>query len=248
MQDQLIPFNHVDGLDEVEGDTIIFRFFNLEKTRSLIQQRGLWFSSIKSFEDKHEGEFYKRFLSVNDKTDGQIHQIMNDANHSICKPLLSCWTKNGPDNERMWKEFIEDTNGNTGGICCMSTIGKIKKALNIDSRFAGEVSYYSVDELKCRKPGSKINRPCFSIVGGDSNSSFYKDTYWSSEFVKQSKYEYESEIRFILFGKKTIAKGILVPFIDGSDPFDCIYYKGRLDDDIVIGLRDTFGCQVINEM
>lgn len=223
-----INFDNVCGLSIPDGGLIIARYFERDKANSLVNDSGLFFTTIdilRKENDKYEGHFYEGYLSNFDFTTSGQRQFLHNSFKKNCIPMVSCWTvfdKNNIDNMRARYARTD------GSIVCISTVERILDSLDtheIGSHIVsvGQIRYESAERLAERLAGNQIQRPVFS------DASCRHFSYWSTDFLKMDTYRQENEIRFIAFqdSEDALLKspdglpiGMTIPFSHDSEPFE----------------------------
>lgn len=109
---------------DVPEDVVIWKYMSLEKFLFLIRERKLHFQRLDCFEDNAEGTLSvmdRRLFHVKSKEDEEYFKNERRRNY-VC-----CWIESKHELALMWNTY-----GNKG-VAIKSTIGLLKKAMEIDS-------------------------------------------------------------------------------------------------------------------
>ena len=179
------------GIDDVSDDIIIARYFTREKLEILVDKQELWFANIEKFTDKKERTipdgFFNNFTQAQKSYYKKLHTLLDEKR----KAYISCWTKFDAENYALWKIYDKCSNG----ACLITTVGKIKEALE---KIRADVIVTEVEYVDLEDRTKKYNLP-WVIYESDTNSSMTRVRM--TEKYKQKPYKFEQEIRFIIYDK-----------------------------------------------
>jgi hypothetical protein len=152
-----------------EDNIIIWRYMNIEKFLSILENSELFFSRLDALEDKYEGHLPKKNKDI-------IVNLINKKNiidHYLFLKKhchVNCWHMNDEESVSMWSSYAP---GNSG-IAIKSTIGRLKKAFKdaVEDIIIGPVSYIDYD-----------------------NDSIKEDSSFATSFYKRKNYKSEQEVR-----------------------------------------------------
>ncbi|MBL4788227.1 MAG: hypothetical protein JKY60_03995 [Kordiimonadaceae bacterium] len=98
----------------------IWRYLDLEKFRSLLEQQAIYFSSARQFDDAFEGSITKRHFAYRLKTSQGVFGVesdfqqkhTSDAFYELTRlTKVSCWHMNQHESAAMWKLYLKDGKG-----------------------------------------------------------------------------------------------------------------------------------------
>lgn len=174
-------------------DKTMWRYMDLWKFESMLEDGCLYFTRSDMFDDKLEGKYSDitlknledKFLELHGKQFVEnwkaLYYSKGDYINAVKRnSLVSCWHINNNENKDMWEAYTSEKES----IVIKSSIDKIYKALNIlnNSNFnidIGEVEY----------------------VDFHNRILEYKDHIITPLFYKDKEYEYERELRVIVWKK-----------------------------------------------
>lgn len=181
-------------MGSLSDDTPIARYFGAKKLIRIINSQEIWFSDIGEFSDKRERKIPEEFFygwSVDSKNG---FTRINNGKNKVIKSYVSCWTKFDAENYALWKIYDKNSNG----ACLVTTVGKLKTAINREDLIMCKVDY-----INCNKK-QRIDLPW---VFYNENSSF--NCMRVIEKYKIMPYKYENEIRSIIYSTSK-EKGISI--------------------------------------
>ena len=156
-----------------DPDTIIWKYLDLSKFVDLLLYKKLFMSRSDKFEDQYEGTF-------SEPTYEEIKKLAKDNPHFLDyykthrkNVVISSWHINEYESFAMWQIFTQKNEG----LAIQSTLGKLQKALSVDTefeQFIGEVNY--IDYKKEYIP--------------------FDNTFFPFLFKRKS-FQYEREVRVI---------------------------------------------------
>ena len=172
---------------EIKGDLkeeqILWRYMDLAKFVSMLEQNALWLARADTFKDRHEGRFPEEMRKIIEKAyegfDDNDPSPVKDADdfqdYLVKNTFVSCWHKNFDENMVMWEIYGRDNNA----VAIQSSVGNIEK--NID---ASSLNGYSLI-LK-------------SVVYQKSDEITGVLPYEECFFRKRSHFSFEEEVRISL--------------------------------------------------
>jgi hypothetical protein len=174
----------------ISDDTIIWRYINLPKLLSLIQEQSLWFSRLDILTDEYEGE-----LPIENQLDMVDDLIMNeqvkskfdafssvlDAKNRISEfkkfTLINSWTIGETESYALWKIYLSNS---PYGIAIKTSFGHLEKCLKESD---DEIEALLVEYL-------------------DINGGKLKEITQNSQMgFKYDFYRYENELRLMIKGQ-----------------------------------------------
>jgi predicted cupin superfamily sugar epimerase len=183
---------------------ILWRYMDLAKFLSMLEQKALWLARTDTFKDRHEGRFpeemrkliekaYKGFSnsdpsSVKDADDFQDYLVKNT--------FVSCWHKNSDENMVMWEIYGRDKNA----VAIQTSVEKIKESIDVSninghSLILKSIIYKKSNEITGVLPYEDcffIKRPHFSF---EKEVRISLDTYTPSNPSKGTPYGYKLPVR-----------------------------------------------------
>ena len=166
-------FLEIDG--DLKEEQILWRYMDLAKFVSMLEQNALWLARADTFKDRHEGRFPEEMRKIIEKAyegfDDSDPSPVKDADdfqdYLVKNTFISCWHKNFDENMVMWEIYGRDNNA----VAIQSSVGNIKK--NIDassldgySLILKSVVYQKSDEITGELPYEECvfrKRPHFSF-------------------------------------------------------------------------------------
>ncbi len=170
-------------IEDLNDDAILWRYMDIAKFISMLEQNAIWLARADTFGDKHEGRFPNEMREYINKAYEGFGQSDNspvkDANdfqdYLIKNTFISCWHHNLEENMVMWEIYGKDKNA----IAIQTTVENI--ASNIDASLLSghslilkDVMYKNADEI----PGVLLYEDCF--------------------FRKRNHFSFEKEVRINL--------------------------------------------------
>jgi len=171
-----------------EDASVIWRYMDLNKFRSMIRENAIFFSRADKQDDEAEGEYpedmlaelerkYRDGIPSGDGTTYTYHQWHTQK--EVRSRLISCWSMEPRESQRKWTAYTRSNES----IAVRTTIGRLKKCFRdgIEPVWIGAVRY---GEEENSLPSS------LSKWGGN---------YWLYPFFKKKEsYRWENEIRAIV--------------------------------------------------
>lgn len=169
--------------ENLADDQLLWRYMDLSKFISMLENKAIWLARVDTVKDKHEGrfpdemkrtleEFYKN-PSLNEKS--SIENIDDFYDRLIKNTFISCWHKNFDENMVMWEIY-----------------GKVNNSIAIQT---------TVIELKRCMTESKLNGHSFilqNVQYQHSNQIFGELLYEDCFFIKRPHFSFEQEVRISL--------------------------------------------------
>jgi hypothetical protein len=191
-----------DKIDTPHGNTIIWRYMGLDKFLDLITSSRLYFTNAAKMTDKYEGiiprkniDKKRRHLAnyystdpTDIETELSIYKHQYDDLRNLT--LINCWSIRQHESYALWKIYL---GGSKSGIAIRTTVSNLKKAIDgggesyHEDVFLGKVAYS--DYI----PHDELSR--FSIIT-----------------TKNNFYEYEKELRLIIFHHPQSEGGVIQPY------------------------------------
>lgn len=170
----------VDGLNE---KAILWRYMDIAKFISMLEQKAIWLARADTFGDKHEGRFPSEMLErikeayqgFEDSDNSPIKDASDFQDYLIKNTFISCWHHNLEENMVMWEIYGKHKNA----VAIKTTVEGIQKnidatALHGHSLIVKDVIYKNSDE----SPGVLLYEDCF--------------------FRKRRHFSFEKEVRISL--------------------------------------------------
>ena len=154
-------------------DTVIWKYLDLSKFVDLLLYKKLFLSRSDKFEDQYEGTFSEPTYEEIKKLAKDNPNFLDNYKTHRKNVVISSWHINEYESFAMWQIFTQKNEG----LAIQSTLGKLQKALEIDSDFEqyiGEVNY--IDYKKEYIP--------------------FENTFFPFLFKRKS-FQYEREVRVI---------------------------------------------------
>jgi len=173
-------FLEADGLDE---GAILWRYMDIAKLVSMLEQNAIWLARADTFGDKHEGRFPVEMREYIDKAyedfDENDNSPVKDANdfqdYLVKNTFISCWHHNLEENMVMWEIYGRSANA----VAIQTTAEDIVRnadpsGLSGRSLIFKDVVYKDADEIS----GVLLYEDCF--------------------FRKRRHFSFEKEVRISL--------------------------------------------------
>lgn len=188
------PSDHSDiNLQDNYSETdVIWRYMDLSKFLSILEDRKLYLTRLDKFDDKYEGGYpIEDFLINSHKLLGYPGENLFTTSRKDFIDALTvaykygfyanCWHMNNCDSFGMWKAYLTSPEG----IAIKTTVGNLKKSVLKDNKdwvTYGKVEYIdyeneSIISVAKKKKELGINIPPFPV------------------FFKRKNFEYENEFR-----------------------------------------------------
>lgn len=136
-----MPIQYHDNLIPIKADAMIWRYMDIEKYRSFLTDKGLFFCRADKFSDPFEGsltkaEYANRWESFGFGLHGEPVEPAKleadlDAISALHKRLkrstiVNCWHMNTGESDAMWRLYLKDNEG----VAIQTTPRKLFEALN----------------------------------------------------------------------------------------------------------------------
>lgn len=121
-------------------DTIVWKYLDLSKFLDLLISKKLFMSRSDKFEDQYEGTFSEPTFEEIKKLSENNPKFLDHYKSQREKVVVSSWHINEYESFAMWQIFTQ----NSEGLAIQSTIGRLQKALEVETEFKqyiGEVNY-----------------------------------------------------------------------------------------------------------
>jgi hypothetical protein len=127
-------------------DTIVWRYMDLAKLLTLLDNTSLYFTRIDKFEDPYEGTLSFGTMSMiraeAETIEPDRRGLFLETVEQIARMPLSvgvnCWHANPHESAAMWRLYVKSNEG----VAVQSTFGRLRDSfVGEDTVFIGEVSY-----------------------------------------------------------------------------------------------------------
>ena len=174
--------NHHSFPQPAKDTARLWRYMDLAKYVSLLKDRSLFFARLDKFSDKYEGSLTKHhneyLQSLHEwitKEPNNIAILRSQSAETTLKlrdlTYASCWHQNDQESMAMWDLYASRGQG----ICISTRYCDLANALSEDI-FLGKVNYINYD-----------------------SESYPVDNFFSLVMHKRKAYEYEQEVRAIIW-------------------------------------------------
>ncbi|WP_010250967.1 DUF2971 domain-containing protein [Myroides injenensis] len=156
-----------------DPNTIIWKYMDLSKFLDLLLSNKMFMSRSDKFEDQYEGTFSEPTYEEIKRISADNPTFLDQYKQKRKNVVVSSWHINEYESFAMWQIFTK----NNEGLAIQSTIGRLKEALNSETRVdqhIGEVHY--IDYKKEYIP--------------------FEDDFFPFLFKRKS-FQYEKEVRVI---------------------------------------------------
>lgn len=157
----------------LDPETIVWKYLDLSKFLDLLLSNKLFMSRSDKFEDQYEGTFSEPTFEEIKKISKDNPDFLHYYKQKRKNIVISSWHINEYESFAMWQIFTK----NKEGIAIQSTVERLQKAVNAESRidqYIGEVNY--IDYKKELIP--------------------FDDEFFPFLFKRKS-FQYEKEVRII---------------------------------------------------
>lgn len=207
-------------LNTPNQDTVIWRYYSLEKFLGLLTTQNIFFTSAIKFDDPFEGDYGGRAKAYirNKYGKDQYQRDYNTYEFLRAHTYISCWYESEHESDAMWKLYGK-------GIAIKTTFGAISRLvlwLETEIRQAGRINYvdYNVDPVS---------------VGNS----------WISYFYKRKSFAHEREVRFLLQEYRTNWKIYPEPQAGKVIPLD---FNNNIDEIVFSPFMEEFVCDSIKKI
>jgi hypothetical protein len=156
-----------------DNETIVWKYLDLSKFLDMLLSQQLFMSRSDKFEDQYEGTFSEPTFEEIKKIAANKPEFLDYYKSHREKVVISSWHINEYESFAMWQIFTK----NNEGLAIQSTIGRLKAALQPETRveqYIGNVNY--IDYKKEYIP--------------------FDDAFFPFLFKRKS-FQYEREVRII---------------------------------------------------
>ncbi len=156
-----------------DPNTVVWKYLDLSKFVDLLLYRQMFLSRADRFEDQFEGTFSEPTFEEIRKISNNDPAFFDRYKKHRERVVISSWHTNECESFAMWQIFTQ----NNEGLAIQSTLGRIQKALEVDTtykQYIGEVNY--IDYKKDFIP--------------------FEDDFFPFLFKRKS-FQYEREVRII---------------------------------------------------
>lgn len=156
-----------------DNNTIVWKYLDLSKFLDMLLSQQLFMSRSDKFEDQYEGTFSEPTFEEIKKIAANKPEFLDYYKSHREKVVISSWHINEYESFAMWQIFTK----NNEGLAIQSTIGRLKEALQPETRveqYIGNVNY--IDYKKEYIP--------------------FDDAFFPFLFKRKS-FQYEREVRII---------------------------------------------------
>jgi hypothetical protein len=171
-------------IEGIDGEMILWRYMDIAKFVSMLEQNAIWLARADTFGDKYEGRFpdemreyienaYEAYDDEDD--DSPVNDASDFQDYLVKNTFISCWHHNLEENMVMWEIYGKETNA----IAIQTTAKSIVNS--IDTSF---ISGYS---LKMKNVEYKNANEISGILR-------YEDSF----FRKRKHFSFEKEVRISL--------------------------------------------------
>lgn len=184
------------NIEEPHGNTILWRYMSFQKFIDLLINSQLFFSNLSKLTDMYEGTVYNSNLKIEDtkasKNDNYdpFSNFLKKTDLERLKQLtlVNCWTMQRHESYALWKIY----GGKEPGVAIRTTVARLKNSINNTKQ--------DIDEDILLAKVKYQNRL-------DDSFSRIEATITKREF-----YDFENEIRLIIFNYPQSEGGYQVPY------------------------------------
>ena len=120
-----------DALDE---DQKVWRYMDLAKFVSMLEQKALWLARADTFRHRHEGRFpnemrkfiEKAYEGLKAKDDSRVKDADDFQDYLLKNTFISCWHGNLDENMVMWEIYGKDCRA----VAVQTTIREMKRSID----------------------------------------------------------------------------------------------------------------------
>lgn len=200
--------------ESLEKGQSLWRYMDLAKFVSMLEQNALWLARADTFRDRHEGRFPDEMRILIEKayegfcTDGEssVKDADDFQDYLLKNAFVSCWHRNSDENMVMWEIYGRDNNA----VAVQTTVGSMAKSIDASNLIGHSlklkrVVYQKADEIPGAIPYEDCffrKRPHFSF---EREVRISLDTYSPSNPSKRTKYGHKLPVHV-----NTLVEKILV--------------------------------------
>jgi hypothetical protein len=182
-----MPWNRTSKLLLPADETIIWRYMDLPKFLSLLEQKALYFALCDELEDKWEARIHRADFNawVNCMGPESAARVKEGFDRLHASVAVNCWYRGDEESVAMWTLYTQTQYG----IAIRSNIGRLKRALEPSPLQIqiGMVEYRNLDDSSCEPLDPKLV-PAQMFL-----------------FQKRLCYQHERELRAYTFAPPTSA-------------------------------------------
>ena len=123
--------------EDLKEKQILWRYMELAKFVSMLEQNALWLARADTFKDRHEGRFpdemrkfiEKAYEKFDDSDPSPVKDVDDFQDYLVKNTFVSCWHKNFDENMVMWEIYGRDNNA----VAIQTYVGNIENNINASS-------------------------------------------------------------------------------------------------------------------
>ncbi|MGY6743539.1 MAG: hypothetical protein ACXIUQ_12450 [Cecembia sp.] len=195
----------IERLNNIHGNTVIWRYMSFEKFLDVCISQTLFFSNASTMEDKYEVQIPPKSIMLLEKdliSKGKSKEeveLLIKKNLNITKALkrstyINCWSLNKAESYALWKIFL---GGVSNGIAIKSTISKFEQSL----QFKNFKNLFPLENWKKKASGIEFEKLKIGKVEYKEFLELIEISKTRTILTKREFYEYENEIRAFLISK-----------------------------------------------
>jgi len=195
---------HFEVDKELDNTQKLWRYMDLSKFISLLNEKALWLARVDTFRDKQEGRFpdemrkiFEKFYTGFEKEDVSPIKSVEDFLDFVRKnTFISCWHKNSDENMVMWEIYGRDTKA----LAIQTTVERFKNSIDPSNLFGNSLLLKNVLYQQAEQISGMLRR---------------EECY----FIKRPHYSHEAEARICLdvysdfFPTKDTPQGYYLPVL-----------------------------------
>jgi hypothetical protein len=120
--------------DSLQGDLQLWRYMDLARFISMLDNCAIWLARADTFRDKHEGRFpdamrvwiEKAYEEFSDTDPSPVKDAEDFQDYLVKNTFISCWHKNNHENMVMWEIYGRDTNA----IAIQTTVNRMANSID----------------------------------------------------------------------------------------------------------------------
>ncbi|SEM72712.1 hypothetical protein [Nitrosomonas marina] len=142
--------------EDLDGKAILWRYMDVAKFISMLEQNAIWLARADTVFDKHEGRFpvemqesiNKAYQDFDDNDNSPVKDANDFQEYLIKNTFISCWHHNLQENMVMWEIYGKDKNA----VAIQTTVDGIASNVNPSvlcghSLIFKDVTYNNADEV-----------------------------------------------------------------------------------------------------
>lgn len=192
-----------DALVAPNGNSLVWRYMDLDKFTRLLEDRSLYFCNAKRLSDQYEVTIPNSTVQVWRKqlagvgyspedVENEIKIRLNGWQYGGMKELtlINCWSVSPHESYALWKIYL----GNKPeGVAIRSTVGRLKRAIRLGKDPYPETLYMGQVRYRNHLKSDELSR--FSIV-----------------ITKKTFYKFEEELRLFILNYPLSEGGSVPPY------------------------------------